>query len=91
MQANTQEAMIERGMRAARILENEDIMSFFEEQKAIIKDCLFNTDPEDSKGRDTLFYQHMGVEQFIQTLVAYQTAATRILEASTAEDLKEDD
>lgn len=82
--------MIERGLRAARILENEDLMSFFDEQKDLIKEALFNTTPDMGAKRDNLFYQHLGVEHFLQSLAAYKDAAAAILEAATAVS-KEDD
>jgi tRNA C32,U32 (ribose-2'-O)-methylase TrmJ len=87
----TQEETIERGLRAAQILESESIMSFFAEQLQDIQTSLFNTVPDDSKERNLLYYRHRGVTEFIQILEAYKTAASNIISALDAEELKEDD
>lgn len=87
----TQEEIIQRGLQAAEILNNETIMSFFGEQLGDLKTVMFNTRPDASAERETLFHQHQGVIAFLDMLEAYKTAASEILTANEADLLKEDD
>jgi hypothetical protein len=87
----TQEELIDRGLKAAQILENESLMSFFAEQLQDIQTSLFNTEPDNSKERNSLYYRHRGVTEFLHSLEAYKTAASDIIAALDAEDLKEID
>lgn len=87
----TQEELINRGIQAAEILDNETIMSFFNEQLGDLKTVMFNTRPEASAERETLFHQHQGVVAFLDMLGAYKSAASEILTANETAELKEDD
>jgi hypothetical protein len=76
----TEEQILERGIQAAKLLEDDVVMSFFKEQMNDIKTCLFNTPLEHVKEREKLFFVHWGVQDFINRLTAYRDAAVQILE-----------
>lgn len=80
---------IARGILAAHILEDNNIISFFDEQLELIKESLVNTQPDEEKVRNSLYYQHKGVTEFLQILVAYKEAATQLITALEAENNNE--
>ena len=86
-----QEEIVSRGIQATRILEDQSIMSFFDEQLNLIKDSMFNTNPTEEKERDRLYFQHKGVVDFLGILESYKDAATTIITALEAENNEKSD
>lgn len=75
----TREQKLQLGLNAARILEDENIMFFLSDELERIKTASFNTLPDEGKRRSELYYQHYALNEFVNSLVAYRSAAEEIL------------
>jgi hypothetical protein len=85
----TQEDVLKRGMKAAKVLSDESLMSFFQEELDLLKQCIVNTQPFESKTRDSLYNQYHALKSFLESLDQYVSAANEIVKASeklTTED-----
>lgn len=83
-----QDAIIRRGERAARILGDEDIMSFLEEMRGDILTTLALTEPEHHKERTSLYFQQRGINDLILYLNTYLQSAQQVVKQN--ENLQED-
>lgn len=81
----TQEQQVLRGESAAGILSHGPFMGFLREFQQDILECIGNTAPDQHKERTTLYYQHRGLSDLLERLVAYRDTATRIIEAEHPE------
>ncbi len=85
----TQEDILKKGMKAIKVLSDEDLMSFFQEELESLKQCIVNTQPFESKTRDSLYNQFHALKSFLEGLNQYVSAANEIVKASekhTTED-----
>ena len=73
-----------RGIRAAELLSNTDMMGFIDEWKHTLLDALSNTDPHEVKTRESLYYQHRAIKDLMATLDQYVGAAKQIISADEA-------
>jgi hypothetical protein len=78
----TTEDILHKGIQAAAILNNEDIMSFISTEKALLLECIANTQAHESKTRESLYFQHSALNGFLQSLKQYVDAAESIVKAS---------
>jgi hypothetical protein len=76
----TQEELLQKGKAAQAVLSNETIMSAFAELQEDLKTQMVNTSPEQSKERNVLYFQHLGVQNLLAYLSTYAAAAEQIEE-----------
>lgn len=84
----TTEQILDKGLKAARVLNNEDLMSFFSSEKELLLLSIANTQPHEVKTRESLYYQYHALTSFFEGLKQYVSAAEEIVRA--AEQIKED-
>jgi hypothetical protein len=75
-----QEELLKKGRAAKAVLSNTTIMSAFEELQEDLKTQMVSTSPDQSKERNILYYQHLGVVNLLAYLSTYAAAAEQIEE-----------
>jgi hypothetical protein len=75
----TEDEVLARGLKAAAILNEPAHIEFYEELKRDTLACIGNTAPEDTRGREVLYYRHQGIVDLVGTLEQYKLAAEHIL------------
>lgn len=78
----TQEEILERGIRAASLL-SSDLMGFLAEYKGDLMTAIANSEPHESKTRESLYYQHRALIDLEGFMNTYVTAAQQIASAET--------
>jgi len=86
METLSREEKIQQGLKAAALLDNADLMSFFTDELERIKVCMVNTRPDEGKERNLLYYQHYALNELVASLTAYKEAAITEIEALEAEN-----
>lgn len=84
------EEVLERGHRAASLLNHADMMSFLGEYRNTLLECIGNTQPQESKTRDGLYYQHHALGEFIASLQQYVQAGLAVIQKHEAAIHSED-
>jgi hypothetical protein len=74
-----QEQVINRGLKAERLLNDEDFQSFHDELKSLISDSLFNTKPEEDAQRERLYFLHQGLTDMVGVMESFIAAKDQIL------------
>lgn len=77
----TNDEIIARGHNAARVLNDSDLMSFFDELLNDFKTASFNTAAEDRDTRESLYFQHAGLEAVLSVLRTYSSTAEELIAA----------
>jgi ABC-type histidine transport system ATPase subunit len=77
------EEILKRGIGAAQILNNEDLMSFISQEKELLLVSIANTQVHEVKTRESLYYQHHALTSFFEGLNQYIEAAERVVQAAT--------
>jgi hypothetical protein len=85
------EQKVQRGVLAGKYLEDETLMGFIDEMRAVLLTCIGNTQPEDHKLRTTLYYQHLGLVDLVAHLSAYRATAISINAADESQELPDAD
>lgn len=78
----TQEDILQRGIKAATILSNEELMAFLQSEKELLITSISNTQPHEVKTRESLYYQHYALNSFFEGLKQYVSAAEEIVRAA---------
>jgi hypothetical protein len=74
-----QEQVINRGLKAERLLNDEDFQSFHDELKSLISDSLFNTKPEEESQRERLYFLPQGLTDMVGVMESFIAAKDQIL------------
>ena len=80
-----QEQLINRGLQAERLLNDEGFQSFHAELKSLISDSLFNTKPEEDAQRERLYFLHQGLIDLIGVMESFAAAKDQVLAADESE------
>lgn len=80
-----QEQLISRGLKAERLLNDEDFRSFHSELKSLISDSLFNTKPEEEAQRERLYFLHQGLNDLVGVMESFAAAKDQVLAANESE------
>ena len=72
-------------MIAARILADNELMSFFDEMRADFLTCIGNSQPTEGSAREELYYRHKGLIDLTAYLLEYKTTAEQIIEREASE------
>jgi len=83
----TQEDILKMGIRAGEVL-SSDIMLFVEDMQSRILEALSNTQPHETKTRESLYFQYRGMKDLVDGLHQYVRAAEAI---AKAKDIAESD
>ena len=81
----TQEQLISRGLKAERLLNDEDFQSFHTELRSLVSEALFNTKPEEDAQRERLYYLHQGLADLIGVMESFAAAKDQVLAADESE------
>lgn len=76
-----EDQIIERGVAANALLTDERFLSFVNETSSLILESIGNTIPQDTEGREKLYFQFNGLQDVIGTMRSYVDAAKAILES----------
>jgi len=68
------------GISAGEVL-SSDIMVFIEDMQSRILEALSNTQPHESKTRESLYFQYRGMKDLVDGLHQYVDAAQAIIKA----------
>lgn len=82
-----EEFILLHGTQASLYLQDETFAGFIEAMKGDLLTCIGNTEPEDHKTRNVLYYQHRGLIDLMAHLTEYSAAASLILTTREAEQL----
>lgn len=80
-----QEQLISRGLKAERLLNDEDFRSFHSELRALVADSLFNTKLEEVAQRERLYFLHQGLIDLIGVMESFAAAKDQALAANESE------
>ncbi len=85
------EQKVRRGALAGKYLDDEALMSFIEEMRAVLLTCIGNTQPDDHKLRTSLYYQHLGLVDLVAHLSAYRATAISLNASDESQELPDAD
>lgn len=84
-------AQVERGAKARRLLENEDLQAVFTELLNGYQLALFSTKPTDAEAREDFYRRHKGLQDVLDDLTASaqagEQAAMEIASMEQATDI----
>lgn len=84
----TDEEILERGTKAATLLNNHDLMTFIEDERKLLLEGIGNSQPHEVKTREANYAQYHAIGSFIDGLHQYVTKAKALVEAYEQQNLE---